>query len=470
MKRTIGLLLIVLAGMAGKAQTSDPVIISINGENITRSEFERAYNRNKASGTSVEEYVDLYVNYRLKIAEALRQHLDTASDFRKEFAGYRSDLLSKYVRDDQFEDSVVRSVYDRIKVQLKDSDVLSVSHIFMAVPQKASDAQQAIAKLHIDSIYKVLNDGADFAELAKKCSQDYVSARRGGELPDIGPGNTLKEFEEQCYALKAGQMSKPFKSTAGYHIVLMRERHKLEPYEQKKADIVEALNKQGLQQMVFNHALNKMVKASNGLTREQVLDKIESDHAGDDAETVNTSRDYREGLLAYNITKKEAWDKAEADTKGLEAFFAKNRKNYRWDTPRYKGFVFHTTEESLQKPVKAVLKKYAGGDWNGEIQKQFNSDGKSCVTVSHGLWKEGENRFVDKYVFKKDVKIPESKKFAHTGVEGKLLKKGPEMLSDVKAQVTNDYQEYVEKEWLKQLRAKSQVKVNEDVVKTVNNH
>ena len=152
MKRTIGLLLIVLAGMAGKAQTSDPVIISINGENITRSEFERAYNRNKASGTSVEEYVDLYVNYRLKIAEALRQHLDTAADFRKEFAGYRSDLLSKYVRDDQFEDSVVRSVYDRIKVQLKDSDVLSVSHIFMAVPQslrRTAGYRQTAHRLHL---------------------------------------------------------------------------------------------------------------------------------------------------------------------------------------------------------------------------------------------------------------------------------------------------------------------------------
>lgn len=470
MKRIGGILLLMLASACGYAQNAnDPIVMTINGENVARSEFERAYNRNKASGTSVKEYVDLYINYRLKIAEALKQRIDTAKEFRQEFATYRNDLLAKYVTDTQFEDSIVRSIYDRMKTQLKDSDILSVSHIFVSVPQKASDKQKAAAKARIDSIYSVLKSGADFAEVAKACSQDIASARRGGELPDIGPGATLKEFEDKCYTLKAGEMSEPFESTAGYHIVLMRARAKLQPYEQKKDELVKILNPQGLQQMVFNHAVEKLVKASGGKTRDEVLDQIEKEHEGDDATLKYVTKDYREGLLAYNITKQEVWDKAEKDVKGQEAFFKKNKKNYQWDSPRYKGFVFHTTEEALVKEVKTVLKKYAGKDWNGEIKKRFNTEGKEKVMVSHGIWKEGENRFVDKYIFKNDsVKLPNSKHFPYLGMEGKILKKAPEELADVKAQVTSDYQDYKEKEWIKHLREKSSIKVNDDVVETIN--
>ncbi len=471
MKRITTFLLSLLACAGLYAQNNgDPVVMTINGEQVLRSEFERAYNRNKESGTSVKDYVDLYINYRLKIAEALRQQIDTAAAFRQEFGTYRDDLLMKYVGDEQFEDSIVRSVYDRIKEQLKDSDIINVSHIFISVPQKADEAKKNAAKAKIDSIYGLLKAGADFAETAKKFSQDVMSAKRGGELPELGPGATLKEFEEKCYALKAGEMSEPFASTAGYHIVLMRSRGKLAPYEEKKAELVEALNKQGLQQVVFNHAVDKMVKASDGLTREQVLDKVEKEHENEDAGMKDVMRDYREGLLAYNITKQEVWDKAEKDKSGLEAFFKKNKKNYNWDSPRFKGFVFHTSEEALVKPVKAVLKKYGGKDWHGVIKKQFN-EGKEKVVVSHGIWKKGENRFVDKQIFKDDsVKTRESKAFPYLGIEGKLLKKGPEELADVKAQVVSDYQDFKEKEWVRQLRAKSKIEINDKAVDTVSNH
>ena len=471
MKRITTFLLSLLACAGLHAQNGgDPVVMTINGEQVLRSEFERAYNRNKESGTSVRDYVDLYINYRLKIAEALRLHIDTAAAFRQELGTYRDDLLMKYVGDEQFEDSIVRSVYDRIKEQLKDSDIINVSHIFISVPQKADEARKNAAKAKIDSIYGLLKAGADFAETARKFSQDMMSAKRGGELPELGPGATLKEFEEKCYALKAGEMSEPFASTAGDHIVLMRSRGKLAPYEEKKKELVEALNKQGLQQMVFNHAVDKMVKASGGLTREQVLDKVEKQHEDEDAGMKDAMRDYREGLLAYDITKQEVWDKAEKDKAGLEAFFKKNKKNYKWDYPRFKGFVFHTSEEALVKPVKAVLKKHGGKDWRGVIKKQFN-EGKEKVVVSHGIWKQGENRFVDKEIFKDNsVKIRESKAFPYLGIEGKLLRKGPEELADVRAQVVSDYQDFKEKEWVGQLRAKSKIEVNGEVVSTIISH
>lgn len=476
MRRILALAVFALSAAGAVAQGNsaagaDPVVMTINGVAVPRSEFERAYNRNQATGTSVDDYVDLYINYRLKIDEARKQHLDTAKSYREELATYRDDLLMKYVDDPQYRDSVVRSIYDKIKEQLKDSDILSVSHIFLTVPQKASDAQKQIAKVRIDSIYERLKGGADFAEMAKSVSQDYVSARRGGQLPDFGPGATLKEFEDECYRLKPGEMSKPFESTAGYHIVLMRGREKLPPYDQKKDDLVKELNRQGLQQMVFNHAVEKLVRESGGLSRDEVLDRVEREHEAQDSGMKYLMKDYREGLLAYDVTKREVWDKAERDTVGLENFFRKNKKNYQWDAPRFKGFVFHTTEESLVKPVKEVLRKYAGKDWGGEIKRRFNTGEKDKVSVSHGLWKKGENRYVDKYIFGDDsVMIKETKRFPYFGIEGKLLKKGPEVMTDVRAQVTSDYQDVKEKEWVRSLRERSNVEVNRDVVRTVSSH
>ena len=338
-------LLLALLSVGAYAQDNDPVVMKIGDEAVKRSEFRRAYDRNKAAETSVSDYAQLYINYRLKIAEALRQKIDTTSGFRNEYTTYRDDALKKYIQDPAYEDSVVRSVYDRIKAQLKDSDILSVSHIFVRVPQKATAAEKARAKARIDSIYNVLRGGADFAEVARKCSEDYVTAQRDGKLPDFGPGATLREFEAKCYSMKAGEMSAPFESTAGYHIVLMHSRHKLEPYEEKKADLIKALQPQGLDQMVFNHAVDKLVKASGGLTREQVMDKMEKEHTAQDTELRNLIRDYREGLLSYDITKKEAWDKAAADSVGLRAYYNKNKKKYRWDKPHFKGFVIHAKDD-----------------------------------------------------------------------------------------------------------------------------
>lgn len=340
------------------------------------------------------------------------------------------------------------------------------------VQPKATESQRNEAKAKIDSIYNLLRNGADFAETAKKYSQDYNSARSGGELPEFGPGATLKEWEDVCYSLQQGQMSEPFQTRAGYHIVLMKERHKLEPFEEKKKELQEALNKQGLQKMAFNNAIQKRINASNGkLTREDVLEQVQKEHESDDPETKNLIRDYHDGLLVFEVSKSNVWDPAETDTLGIEKYFNSHKKDYQWDSPRYKGFVFHTSDESLIKELKKDLKKYEHKNWRALIKQKYNSGDKPKVAVSYNIWKEGDNKIVDKYIFKKDdVKIRENKTHPYLGLQGRVLKKGPEEMADVRAQATSDYQDYKEKEWLKKLRAESNIEIFDDVVKTVNNH
>lgn len=472
MKRLLFILCIAAAPVVMQAQANDPVIMRINGVDIPRSEFEYSYNKNKAAGTSVADYVDLYINYRLKIQEAHRQKLDTAEAFRKEFSSYRDGLLRKYVRDDAYEDSIVHSVYNRIKEQVGDSDILKVAHIFIMVQPKATEAQEERAKAKIDSIYTLLQNGADFAETAKKYSQDYNSARMGGELPEFGPGATLKEWEDVCYSLQPGQMSKPFLTRAGYHIVLMKSRYKLEPYEQRKEMLLDVLNKQGLQKLVFDHAVQERIARSGGkLTKDQVLDQVIKEHENDDPETKNLIRDYYDGLLVFEVSKRNAWDPAAADTTGIEKYFEKNKKNYRWDVPRFKGFIFHTSDEALVKKVKKVLKKYEHKNWRDEMNKCFNDEKKPKVSAVYNIWKEGDNNIVDKYIFKKPgITLKENKVRPYVGLQGRILKKGPEEVADVRAQVTSDYQDFMEKEWLAKLRAESKIEVFDDVVKTVDIH
>ena len=102
--------------------------------------------------------------------------------------------------------------------------------------------------MRIDSIYTALKNGADFADLAKRLSQDPGSAVNGGALPWIGPGQTVKEFEDQAYALQKGEMSQPFQSPYGYHIILMKDRKQLEPFDSLRSQIVKSLEQQGIRE------------------------------------------------------------------------------------------------------------------------------------------------------------------------------------------------------------------------------
>ena len=216
--------------LATSAQSLDPVVMIINGKPVTRGEFEYAYNKNASvegavEQKSVEEYAQMFVNYKLKVAAAEAAKMDTLSSFQKEFKQYRDLQLTPYMVDETFIDSVARSLYQRTSDQLGGKDLLRSAHILIMVKQNASDADKEKAAAKADSLYQVLQAGGDFAQLAKEYSADKGSAMRGGELPWIGPGMTLLEFENEAYKLQTGEMSKPFSTTVGYHIVKMLERN-----------------------------------------------------------------------------------------------------------------------------------------------------------------------------------------------------------------------------------------------------
>lgn len=475
MKSKIFIVSLLLIGSAASFAQTDPVIMTINGKPVNRSEFEYSYNKNNSEGVidkkNVDEYVDLFINYKLKVAAALDAHLDTLSSFKSEFANYRDQQIRPTMVDDADILAEAHKVYDNTKANIGAAGLIHPEHIFLRLEQKATPEQQQKAKAKIDSIYGVLKSGANFEELAKKYSQDNGSAANGGLLPWIGPKQTLKEFEDQAYALKAGQMSKPFLSTAGYHIIKMKERKQLEPFDTLKNDILAFIEQRGIREKIVNDKLDTLAKQSNGkLTKENILEQRADSLESKDSDLKNLIREYHDGLLLYEISNRTVWDKAAKDEEGLEKYFKKNKKKYAWSTPRFKGIVFHAKNQDDADAVKKCVKKIPFDQWTSVLRKTFNNDSIIRIRVEKGIFKEGDNAFADKMIFKKDTTVTKLKDYPVDDTYGKLLKKGPEDYTDVRGLVTSDYQEQLEKAWVEELRAKYPFTVDKDVLKTVNNH
>lgn len=640
MKRKI----ILFAGLAlstyAFSQEKDQVLMKINNKDITRSEFEYIYNKNNSNNEldkkSLDEYFNLFVNFKLKVTAAEAEGVDTTKAFRDEFMGYRQQLAKSYLTDDSVDEANARSIYERLKenvealhilvrckpdatpkdsleayrkaerarqrilngenfekvarevsedpsvkqnggnlgyftalqmvtpfedvaYSLKNGEVskpvrtdfgyhvikvtnrrpdmgkVLVAHIFKFLPQDATKDQQNKATVQIDSIYNALQNGADFASLAKKCSDDQGTATRGGELPWIGFHQTVKEFENVAFSLNKNEISKPFRSPSGMHIVKLIDRKAIEPFEEKKDEIVRRMDRQGrgnkgVEALVeklkgeYNFSYNdkgvndvktlmKNIQAGkdsltsagamnlsgdlftmNGInypvqgfivwtkTQQGSVEKLLKEYTSNLILAYEDSRleqkhpefghlmqEYRDGILLFDISNRKVWDKASKDEKGLDTFFEENKANYKWDSPRFKGVIVHCKDKKTAKAVKKLTKKNPQEEWATVIRKTLNNDSISVVKVEKGLFIKGDNKYVDKLEFKSGSFEP-VKDYPVTIVIGKMLKGGPESYKDVRGPVTADYQNYLEAGWIKELRDKYKVEINQQILKTVNNH
>lgn len=454
---------------------TDPVIMTVAGVDVPRSEFEYSYNKNNTDGVidkkTVDEYVDLFVNYKLKVQAALDAKYDTLSSFKKEFAQYRDQqVLPTFVTDaDMLEEA--HKVYDQTVENIGPDGLVNAAHILILTPQKATEEQQRDAKRRIDSVYTALQGGADFEALAKQVSQDPGSARRGGVLGWFSRHQMVKEFEDAAFALQPGQMSKPFQSPFGWHIVLMKERKQLEPFDFHRESIFKFLEQRGARNAITERKLEAMVKASdNTVTRDMLIDSRTDSLSQVDPEMRYLIKEYHDGLLLYEISNRTIWDKAAKDEETLSLYFKKNKKKYQWDEPHFKGMAYHVKEQGDVKAVANCVKKLKFEDWNEALRTTFNGDSIIRIRVEKGLFKKGDNPLIDRECFKvADAKVDSVKGYPIDAVYGKMLKK-PEDYTDVRGLVTADLQDELERFWVADLRKKYPVTINKEVLLTVNKH
>ena len=340
------LTLLLLCSAAVHAQTTDPIIMTIDGQPVSRSEFEYSYNKNNGENVvdkkTVAEYVELFINYKLKVAAALEARLDTQTSFKQEFAGYRDQQIRPSFVTDADLEAEARRIYTETQQRIDaQGGMVKPAHILLLLPQKASKEVQRAAEVRIDSIYAALRAGADFATLARRFSDDKGSASNGGELPWIQPGQTLKEFEDAAYALKRGEMSRPFLSPAGYHIVLMKDRRQFVPYDSVRTDILRYIDQRNLREQIIDRKLEALATSTQPQrTPQDVLAQRTEEMAAKDPALRFLIQEYHDGLLLYDISNRLVWEKAAKDEAGLQAFFKKNKKRYAWDAPRFKGIAY----------------------------------------------------------------------------------------------------------------------------------
>ena len=462
----------LLCSLAVSAQVNDPVIMTVGGKPVLRSEFEYSYNKNNTDGVidrkTVEEYVELFVNYKLKVAAALEEHFDTLTSFNKEYLEYRDQQIRPTLIDDADIEAEARKIYQSTKDRIGPDGLVEPAHILLRLAQQADAQTQSKVKQRADSIYNALLAGADFAEMARKYSEDPGSAQRGGSIGQISRGQTLKEFEDATFALKDGEMSKPVLSSVGYHIIKMIKHADFPPFDSLREDIRNFIEARGLREAVINEKIEALAKQGN-TTPANLMNQRADSLAAIDQDTKYLFQEYHDGLLLYEISNREVWDKASKDEEGLKAFFKKNKKKYKWDSPRFKGIAYYAKDNKDIAAVKKSLKGVSFDKWAEVLRSAFNSDSVLKIRVEKGLFKKGDNVLVDKYEFDVDTIPAEKKDYPYFATYGKMLK-APKEMSDVRSQVTSDYQDAMEKKWLQGLRKKFPVVVNKDVVATVNKH
>ena len=586
MKKFLFSILVLYASMCSFAQ-EDQVLMTIAGKPIMVSEFMYIYQKNNQETSiekkSMEEYLDLFVNFKLKVAEAEAQGVDTTAAFRKELAGYRAQATPKYMRDNAAIDSLVVLSYERIAKPRR------AAHIVVQCPQDADSAtveaalqrinearirvteglpkqvkkgrktvtvqevedfgdvsaevseepaakrnrgelgwiqpfryvyvfedavyntpvggvtevfrspygfhiakvqeegvyeevlaahimkmtpvgnvqKQAEAVVVMDSIYQLaIQEGVDFAELARANSEDKGSAVRGGDLGWFGRGAMVRPFEDTAFGMEVGEVSRPFPSQYGIHVIKLYGKRGVQPLDSVRSKITKQVERDQ-RMMIAQKSFITKTRAEYGLpesmTDEEVRAYADAHLEEKYVELRNLVNEYHDGILLFDVSLREVWDKANQDVEGLQAYFNANKKQYTWDEPRFKGCVIYAKNEVAAKSARQIVRSANPDSVMSYLNQRVNVDSVMYARVERGLWKQGANGAVDKYGFKlKGAEYTPSEEYPIVLLVGKVIK-APNEYTDERAKVTTDYQDYLEKEWVAKLREKYPVVINQEV-------
>lgn len=514
MRRNLLLLIIVMIGGIALAQ-QDPVLMCINGREITRSEFEYSYNKllkNQSKSFSLQAFTDFFINNKLKIYAAEEAGMDTTYLFHDNEVAYRKRISKVYLTDKFAEESYARDFYNRKREQSPVNEV-QVMHIFKYLPQTILPRQLERIRYQMDSLYQYLSyhPEADFTDFVEKYSDDKNKFW-------VGWLQRSEEFENIVFSLNKGEVSQPFFTPSGLHIVKLYDRKEMPASNEINTDSitrftpqygadksvaiwVEKLKKEyrytpdqeGLIELLTKGRTDKKLFVLDGhvytgadferfaishpLSIKKQLDafvlKSVLDYENSRLEEKYSNfrlllQEYRDATLLSAITALKVPDKQLSDSIALMSYFIANRSNYRWDKPRFRGAVIQSADKKKGKIARKLLKKLPWEEWKNAIRLTFNTAYPPLMLIEQGTFAEGDNSSVDCLIFKKG-ELALNKSYPFTFVLGDKIK-GPETYKEVMDQLKKDYRNHLDSLWIADLRAKSKVEIHQEVLKTVNNH
>ncbi|HPF51338.1 MAG TPA: peptidylprolyl isomerase [Draconibacterium sp.] len=628
MKRFLFSFLFVCASVSGLFAQDDEVLLTIDGKPVTKAEFEYIYRKNnsnvysEADKKSPKDYLELFIDFKLKVLEAENLKMDTLQSFKDELAGYRKEAAAPYLTDHNYDEQFIQEMYRRMTLELdashillslppdasaiKEKEVLDkirkirheiiagknfaeaadeysedpsaktnhgnlgyftafmmvypfesaayktpvgevsepvrtqfgyhlvkvnavrknqgeilVAHIMKNIPKGVSPERKAQLKASIDSLYLLVKNGADFAELAKKESDDKRSAADGGKMPWFSAGRIIPSFSTPAFALKnIGDISEPIETEYGYHIIKKLDERPIASFDEMKEDIENRIKhdpqRSNSSQQVFIDKLKKQyhftknekeLKELDGLTvqknstvpnvvlftldsteysgkdfqnwaekkkistgsylslynqwvNEEVLALVDSKLEDNHPEFKYLMQEYHDGMLLFNISQEKVWNYASEDTTGLQKFYSETKDKHMWNE-RFKGSIITCKNAEVHEEADELFSTEMTID---EVLQHLNAD-EEMITAETGAWEKGSNPVVDYYVWNGET--PKSFDSEITFIRGDLIGPEPKKLDEARGLYIADYQKYLEEKWIKELRKKYKVKVDKKVLETI---
>ncbi len=219
----VGLSALLLFQCTSPKKAAEPVLLTIGPEKVPVSEFAYVYEKNNSaadsafSSASVNEYLNLYTNFKLKVAEAKSRGLDTTQAFKTELGGYKEQLAQPFLTEKSVTDQLVREAYERLKKEV------NATHILVSVDMEADPKDTLAAYQKIMDLRNQAVNGTPFEQLAQRFSEDPSARENNGNLGYFTALQMVYPFENAAFNTPAGQISQPVRTRFGYHIIKVNE-------------------------------------------------------------------------------------------------------------------------------------------------------------------------------------------------------------------------------------------------------
>ena len=215
-----------------------------------------------------------------------------------------------------------------------------------------------------------------------------------------------------------------------------------------------------------NDAFTVLNTSLENKINETVVEETRKNLAENNSEYRNLTNEYRDGILLFEISNRNVWERSTSDTEGLQKFFTANRAKYTWDKPHYKGYVIFATNDSIAGEAQKYLA--ANQVENDSLVSVMRANYGRSIKIEKVVTGKGENAIVDNVAFNGERPEAPGKWTAWFGYAGRVID-APEEANDVRGTVASDYQQLLESEWIKALRKKYKVKLNKKALKALGN-
>ena len=210
---------LVTTGLLGQVS---PVLMTIGDEQVSLEEFERIYRKNNNESSlnrqDPEAYLELFINFKVKVKEAEALGMDTTSKFINELEGYRKQLAKPYLVDEEAKEKMMKEAYEWSKYDIR------ANHILIRLPESPSPEDTLAAYDKIMAIRARIKSGEAFDVVARATSEDASVHQNGGDLNYFTVFSMVYPFEEMAYTTPVGQLSMPFRTSYGYHIMMVVDK------------------------------------------------------------------------------------------------------------------------------------------------------------------------------------------------------------------------------------------------------